>query len=1168
MTDWDDDDWEQDDDEFDRRQRSSGSKTLWIVLGLAGGGVLLMLICGGIFIAAMVDGINNPGQGGVFEDLFVDNTPVEMPSAEVESPEEKHRAVVAAFRAEDVGVDDATLKAIERLFDKLIQGCDDDDYDAISATFDIDRFLLQTKKTGVITDMTVFEESQLRETLSQSMENLSDLQRHIVIHVDPRSTCREFVVYAYLWEEGYAGQEMRWWVIRNGGTWRFFDWEYLDFGMPESKTAAIFHENWDDPGIDEYNRAMTDINEAIDASADGDSKLAQAKLRRAAGRRVFPQVADEVTLRIAYVWEMMDRSHEAIAAARRIGSPDKVPGAYDAQAMAYHDRGHHRKVIEFASKYMEHVGGGPNILELKCDALVSLGRNDETTADLWRWLRFEPDNVQPLQQLAGALDDDNRQKLVEHLSKLDDPVATAVSLAEWLLYSEPDSLDWLVDFVKSRAADSPTLDYLRGLAAQAIDDNAAAAKHFKRAMTREADEDKRNQYIDSFLDVMAEQERYIEAYAAAPDASEAFQNLMGYDDDDEDVLIEDDDDRQRLMEAHRIRMPDDPWIHYHAADLLTKQKKYEEAEREYAACVAVTEDEDLLSSIRYQRISAMIQAGRGKEAYEKIAPSDETFQQVAEHHRRNEETDKLEKLVEQHRALQPNDKQLDLYAGVVAMHRKEYAAADRLFARGYRNIEEDYRRYTYRNQWIENRFKMGRPLTAYGEIKPDVETFPIVARKLAANEDWGNLETLINIHRLQHRRDSAVLTWTAELHWKQKDYKSVVSALAPWQSRVHATDIDRWQSRQLADKLLRSYLRLKRFPEAIRFARQRFEEFGQPERLMIAHAAAGKRADVARFMDEQAAIDRTHWFSSVYSDTDVGPILRGADYLPLRKKYPPGVPPTYSRTQTELLLTAPRQLDASKLQSTLVPVLGENVKVESLPSGEPNQSLTSFLIQADSERFVITFGNDRYTGIEPSDQPTLKDAALTQAVTEHRAWLTLTTFGTDWQNESQIAPAYRLTSALLGDDCSAVYFTAVGRLAANDAELQKLLRDEKPQQALEKVGEQTWLSYSPDVDEEADESMRRRLKEFVSAFEDKKVGEEFAIQVNVDAGFAREAHWISVRRIERARYGGWTFTGEFSTDSRLNPYIRKGEPVAVGKYEVYDWRYKAGGKTFRGRAGK
>jgi len=1165
MADWDDDDWEQDDDEFDRRQKSSGSKTLWIVLGLAGGGVLLMLICGGVFIAAMVNEFNNPGQGLVLEDLFVDNTPVEMPSAEVESPDEKQRKVVAAFRAEDVGVDDATLKAIEKLFDELLEGCDGDNYDGIAATFDIDRFLLQTKKTGVIKDMTVSEESQLRESLVQSTANVSMMRKHSVIHVDPHAGRREFVVYAYLWDEEYAGHEMRWWVVRNGGTFRFFDLEYLDFGMPESITEAIYQEYADDPGIDEFVKATGDIDKAMTASADGNREQAAASLRRAAGRRVFSQLADDVTLRIAYAWGTMGRQREAIAAARRIGSPDKVPGAYDAQAFAYRDRGNHRKAIEFASKYMEHVGGGPDILEIKCNALTALGRDDETTGDLWRWLRFEPDDVQPLQQLAGTLDDDEQQPLLDHLAKLDDPVTTAVSLAERLAYSEPDALKWIIGFLKEEAADSSKLEYLEGLAAQANDDYAAAAEHFKQAMTGETNKVDRSQYGYHFLDVMVEGEKYIEAYAAAPDASEAFQYLMGYDDDDEEFLIEDDDDRQRLMEAHRIRMPDDPWIHYYAADLFTKQQKYEEAEREFAACVAVTEDDDLLSSIQFQRISSLVQAGRGEEAYEKIAPPDETFQQIAEHYRRNDEIDKLEKLVEQHRALQPNDKQLDLYSGIVAMHRKEYVSADRLFARGYRNIDEDYRRYTYRNEWIENRFKMGRPLTAYGEIKPDEETFPILARKFATNEDWGNLQTLINIHRLQHRRDSAVLTWTAEMHWKQKDYKSVVSTLTPWESRVHPTDIDRWQTRQLADKLLRSYLRLKRFPEALRFARQRFEEYGQPQKLMIAHAAAGKRDDVARFMDEQAAIDRTHWFSSVYSDTDVGPILRGADYLPLRKKYPSGVPSNFNRTQTVLLLTAPRQLDASQLQSKLVPVLGEKVKVEQLLSGELSQSLTSFLIQADNERFVMTLSNDRYTGQEPK----LKDAELTQAVTEHRAWLAVTTFGTDWQDVSQIAPAYRLTSVFLGDDCSAVYFTSGGRLAANDAELQKLLRDEKPQQALLKFGEQVWLQYSPDIDEDANASMRRRrLKEFVSAFEEKEAGEEFAVRVNVDAGFAREAHWISVHKFERGRYGNWTFTGEFSTDSRLSPQIRQGEPVAVGKYEVYDWRYKARGKSFRGRAVK
>ena len=355
---------------------------------------------------------------------------------------------------------------------------------------------------------------------------------------------------------------------------------------------------------------------------------------------------------------------------------------------------------------------------------------------------------------------------------------------------------------------------------------------------------------------------------------------------------------------------------------------------------------------------------------------------------------------------------------------------------------------------------------------------------------------------------------------------------------------------------------------AIRFAQQRYEEDGRAERLVIAHAAAGNRADVTRIMDEQAEIDHTQWYSSVYSDTDVGLILRGADFLPLRKKYPAGVPPVDSRTQTVLLLTAPRQQSVSELRSALVPVLGETVQVEPLPTGETGSSLTSYLIQTDAERFVITLSKDRYTGEKPEIQPELKDTQLIRAVTEHRAWLAVTTFGTDWQNELQIAPACRLTSALLGDDCSAVYFTAAGRLAANNAELQKLLRDEKPQPALEKFGEQTWLNYSPEIDADADEAMGRRLREFVAAFEEKRAGEEFAIQVNVDAGFARETHWIPVRRIERGRYGHWTFTGEFTTDSRLNPQIRKGEPVAVGKYEVDDWRYKARGKTVRGRAAK
>jgi uncharacterized protein YegJ (DUF2314 family) len=134
-----------------------------------------------------------------------------------------------------------------------------------------------------------------------------------------------------------------------------------------------------------------------------------------------------------------------------------------------------------------------------------------------------------------------------------------------------------------------------------------------------------------------------------------------------------------------------------------------------------------------------------------------------------------------------------------------------------------------------------------------------------------------------------------------------------------------------------------------------------------------------------------------------------------------------------------------------------------------------------------------------------------------------------------------------------------------------LLRDEKPQQTLRDFGEQAWLNYSSDIDSKdatADQAMWRRLKEFIAAFEAKKPGQEFAVQVEIRAGFARETHWIPIRSIERGRYGGWMFTGEFSIDSRLTPVIRQGEPVAVGKHDIADWRYTAGDRTVRGRASK
>ena len=66
------------------------------VLGLVGGGVLLMLICAGVFVAAVVNQINNAGQGINFAELFVDTTPVEMPPVEVPAARLPSRSTATA----------------------------------------------------------------------------------------------------------------------------------------------------------------------------------------------------------------------------------------------------------------------------------------------------------------------------------------------------------------------------------------------------------------------------------------------------------------------------------------------------------------------------------------------------------------------------------------------------------------------------------------------------------------------------------------------------------------------------------------------------------------------------------------------------------------------------------------------------------------------------------------------------------------------------------------------------------------------------------------------------------------------------------------------------------------------------------------------------------------
>ena len=256
------------------------------------------------------------------------------------------------------------------------------------------------------------------------------------------------------------------------------------------------------------------------------------------------------------------------------------------------------------------------------------------------------------------------------------------------------------------------------------------------------------------------------------------------------------------------------------------------------------------------------------------------------------------------------------------------------------------------------------------------------------------------------------------------------------------------------------------------------------------------------------------------------------------------------------------------MKTQLAEALGDEVTVEKLPAAAPTRQTESWLVQVGADRFVVTTGDGRFSEDDIYVRQRLQNAALIEAMDNHLGWMTVTAFANGWGDDSQIIPTCRMAMALQKDDLLAAFFKFNQKMTDDFEQLQALLEDMPTLKKLRDIGESTYLyrdDGSDDADDADDRSMRRRLKEFVDQFKSRQPDDEFAVQIDLHAGFARESRWIQVNDLRPNTYAGWQFIGEFTTDSILYPEMQAGEPVVIGSYEITNWRYTHDGKQTLGQ---
>lgn len=677
------------------------------------------------------------------------------------------------------GPDPADAAEFAPLFTALGQALDRDDHAAADRLCDLDRLLdeviVSNGRGADLAPVKAELEPDFKGALARWLVQNGDLRwtRTEVKRVEWRAGRAEAAVYVV--HRPAFGEPLKalWWVVRRPDGWRAFDAADLfrarrftrdpvTVNAPEVLQLAVLE-------VGRYDAARQAVAAADRALSHGpNADFADSSLEPARDVRLPPEDAAAVALlegRIESQRNDIDAALSHFDTAERL-----VPGLPAAQvyrAAALTRAGRFDAALDAVREYRRRCGPDARASLHEGAALEGLGRPREAAGVYRLALDDDPDSADALRGLGRVLPATDKGELGARLAKARDP-RTLYARAVWGPDGQRDEVvaDILLDALRKARPDDPHglgEDIRRQIKAGRFD----AAKKLMEHGLKAADRDDREQVLDAYLFAMAGAKKLTAGYAAVPNehAAHAFRTLA----EDYDDELDDRDDKtpapevaelRALIAAHRERAPNDPWLWYFEGAALQHEKQYEKAAELFAAGAKklppapekkpdpdeFDENAGAANRFRSRRVECLFLAKKGLEAYAKVEPVAEVFQQLAGLYDRANDLDGLAALLAAHRKREPNDPQRLYWQGHLNFRDRNYAGASLLFKTFLKEAgERDANRWQARDEYLRCALRTD-PAAAnrlLAEFGPGPVAFPLRAAVAAATGDRFELERLI-----------------------------------------------------------------------------------------------------------------------------------------------------------------------------------------------------------------------------------------------------------------------------------------------------------------------------------------------------------------------------------------------------------------------------------------
>jgi tetratricopeptide (TPR) repeat protein len=241
----------------------------------------------------------------------------------------------------------------------------------------------------------------------------------------------------------------------------------------------------------------------------------------------------------------------------------------------------------------------------------------------------------------------------------------------------------------------------------------------------------------------------------------------------------------------------------------------------------------------------------------------------------------LNAVIKAHRAKSPGDVLLHVYAGQAYMLAGDYRAAEQEFIRGQEQATSPTMAAGLINDRLRARCHMGEALKTYNGASDKAIAYRLLVPLLVEMGRGDDLAAIVKTHRGVAPAEPSLGLWEAESRWMAHDYQGTVDVLLRDRDAILADSdlVSRYD-----DRLVRSLVRLKKFPAAAEAAKASTERDGDPWFEAVVAVCSGS-VDRSRPLVERC-VERGYTLADFDGDADLAAVFKSGEFHSLRDTLP------------------------------------------------------------------------------------------------------------------------------------------------------------------------------------------------------------------------------------------------------------------------------------------